>query len=353
MIQRWVRPLKPVGLLLLAASLSIVRPQVGRSQEPLRDNRAARRVDIQKVTTLRFQNATVAPDLETRAFHISDGGWGAISPVFAGVVPLFSPSGGPNGTLGRPGPGPGEFKSPLSAVTLGKQLWVVDPGNNRLTAFGSDGGVISDRTLPGRVIWVQPTVDSHSLLLSGFLVGSHGVVHTVGLVTMNGAIDRLGGSVPNSKNGWVQLHRAAETLSGEIWAVAFAGGEIDILSASNLELLTARRLPESLSQPEAHAPLHLSKERPAPQVYGVMVDPEGVLWIVMAVADAHWRPGLNPATDTDKIFDTLVLAVSTADRTIVGARRIDQSCQAMAAGLISCPNEDAATVDVWRLSIEK
>lgn len=353
MIQRCCRPSRPVGLLLVAVSLWTVRPEVGQSQEPLRDNRTARRVEVQTVTTLRFQNATVAPDIATKAFHLPDGGWGALSRIFGGVVPLFSPSGNPNGILGRPGPGPGEFKSPISAVTVGKQLWIVDPGNNRITAFGSDGDVISDRTLPGRVVGVQPTVDSRGLLLSGFFVGPSGVVHTIALVTMNGAIDHLGGRVPKSENGWVQLHMAAETLSGEIWAVAFAGGEVDILSAKSLELLRTTRLPESLSQPEAHAPLHLSKERPAPQVYGMMVDPEGILWIVMAVADAHWRPGLNPRTDTDKIFDTLVLAVSTGDRAIVGARRMDQSCQAMAAGLIACPNEDLATVDVRRLSLER
>ena len=353
MIERWIRPLKPVGLVLLAASVSIVRPQVGRSQEPLRDNRAARRVDIQKVTTLRFQNLTVAPNIETRAFHMPDGGWGAISPVFDGIFPLFSATGTPSGTLGRPGPGPGEFKNPVFAIVVGNQTWVVDPGNNRITAFGAKGSVLGDRTLPGRVIWAQPTADGSALLLSGFFGSPSGTWHTVGRVTIKTTDDVFGGDTGANPNGLVQQHLAAQTPSGEIWAVARAGGRIQILRSHNLGHVASTRLPEDLSQPEAHPPLYSSNEPPAPQVDGVMVDSNGILWIVMVVADAHWRSGLNLRTDPKKIFDTLLLAVSAPDRAIVGVRRLDQNCRAMAAGLISCPNEDAATVDIWRLSIER
>lgn len=329
------------------------RPIAGDAQQPLRDNRDAGKVEVQKVVTLRFQNAAVAPDFQTQVFRMPDGGWGAISRVFRGLVPLFSATGSPTGTLGRAGPGPGEFKNPAFAMAVGKQLWVVDPGNNQLSAFGSDGTLIRDRTLPGPVFWVQPTADDGGLLLSGYF-GSR----TVARVGMDKADDRFGGDVGGSNNAYVQQHVAAETSAGEVWAVARAGGGIDILRADDLESLASTRLPEDLSQPVRHPRTDYRKERPGPGVYGVMAGPGGIVWIVMSVADAHWkpRPGVNPREYTDRIFDTLIVAVSTQDRAVVGARRMDRFCMpalSVVGDNIACVNEGAATIDIWRFNLER
>lgn len=346
------RPLR----LLVASILLVAEPVLGQTQEPLRDNRTAGQVEVQKVATLRFQSLDVAPNTETQVFRLRDGGWGATSNVFAGIVPLFSAAGSPAGTLGHPGPGPGEFKTPLSGMVVGEQLWVVDPGNNRLTAFTSDGHVIGDRTLPGPVFWVQPAADRRGVLLSGYFGGPSGVYHTVGRVTMDKADDRFGGNTGTSHYAWVQQHVATETPTGEIWAVARSGGDIQILRADNLEPLASTHLPEDLSQPERKGPIDISMVRPSPEVYGVF-DSGETLWMLMFVADAHWRSGLDRRTvPVEKFWDTLILAVSTEERSIVGAKRMDQLCLPVLSAtgaLISCTNEGAATIDVSRLSLAR
>ena len=339
----------PVALFLLAG-----RPFLSDAQEPLRDNRASGRVEVLKVTTLQFQGAAVAPDLETVVIRLPDGTWGAMSRVFGGIVPLFSAGGSHVGTLGHPGPGPGEFKSPRVAVGVGRQLWVVDPGNNRLTAFGPDGTPVGDRTLPGQVLWAQPTTDGEGLLLSGFFGDASGNRSTTARVTMTEPDDRFGGDAGTSTDPWVQHHVAAETSLGEIWSVAQSGGDLQILRADNLRRMALSHLPEDLSQPEHHA-VDLRTERPPPQVYGAMTDSDGTLWIVLSVADAHWRleAGADPRDHMEDIFDTLVLAVSPQNRTIVAVKRMGPLCLPAVDALISCANEEAETIDVFRLRLER
>jgi hypothetical protein len=342
------------GFLGLALALTALGggPIAGDAQQPLHDHRNAEQVDVQKVVTLRFQKEDIAPNNMTQVFRLPDGGWGATSNVFRGVIPLFSSTGSPTGTLGRHGAGPGEFKGPLLPMAVGKELWVVDSGNNRITTFGPHGAVVGDRTLPGAVFWVQPAADERGLLLSGYFPDRHYVARA----TMDKANDRFGGDWGTSKNAWAEQHLAAAMPSGDVWAVARAGGRIDILRADNLELLTSTRLPDDLSQPEAHPATSSADHPAAPRLYAVMADSDGILWIVIWLADAHWRPGLNPRADMRKILDTVVLAVSTPDRAIIGEKRMDRMCVpvlANAGRLVSCANEGAATIDVLRLSLQK
>ena len=336
-------------VLSIAVILVAAHPASGRAQERLHDHRDAGSVEVQKLVTLQFRNLNVAPDISTLVFRLPDGGWGATCHLFGGTVPLFSATGSPTRTLGRPGPGPGEFKNPRWGAAIGKELWVVDPGNNRITAFGEDGTVIGDRTIPGEAFWEQPLPEGRGLLLSGYF----GRSHTVARVSMNAADDQLGGNPSTSRNFYVDEQLAAQTSSGEVWAVAGSGGRIDILKADDLQLLATTQLPEDLSQPEAQVFWDYGKERPPPFISGVMADSAGVLWIVAQVADANWRPGLKAPADAERIGDTLVLAVSTEARTIVAAMRLDRNCEPVINGVISCTNERAMTVDVLALHLKR
>lgn len=338
------------GLLGLCFVAGLLTTQTASAQtsQPLHDERTAKQVDVEKVATLEFQNLDVAPNILTRVFRLPNGGWGATASIFRGTVPLFSASGSPTGTLGRPGPGPGEFKQPAWAMAVGSQLWVVDPGNNRITAFGSNGKMIDDRTLPGRVFGVQPRADGRGLLLSGYF----GTSHAVARVTMSAADDQFGGELASSQNFYLDEQLAAETPSGDVWSVAASGGRVEILSADSLKVLAWTHLPEDLSHPEARVLWDYAKDPPAPLVWGIMTDSGGTLWIVLSVADAHWRPGLKAPADAEKMGDTLILAVRPQDRTIVGVKRMDRLCRAIDGGLISCTNESATTVDILRVSLE-
>ncbi|MEZ4586736.1 MAG: hypothetical protein R2909_10080 [Gemmatimonadales bacterium] len=79
----------------------------------------------------------------------------------AGSVLVFDSTGALSRTLGRKGGGPGELRAPVGmALTPEGHLWVIDPGNGRLSVYGPDGAHRGDRRLvsafqlapwPGRI----------------------------------------------------------------------------------------------------------------------------------------------------------------------------------------------------------
>ena len=64
------------------------------------------------------------------------------------TVWVLSPTGNRTAILGRRGEGPGEFKSPVSAGTLGDTLWVFDSQLHRFSFFSASGRPVRDLKVP-------------------------------------------------------------------------------------------------------------------------------------------------------------------------------------------------------------
>lgn len=81
------------------------------------------------------------------SFAVDDAGRFWVLESQAAELRGFDPSGRHIGTVGRAGEGPGEFRQPLRVdISPDGELWVMDPGNARLSIFGSEGGL--ERTVP-------------------------------------------------------------------------------------------------------------------------------------------------------------------------------------------------------------
>jgi hypothetical protein len=63
-------------------------------------------------------------------------------------VRIYDAAGNLERVVGRQGQGPGEFQSLLKLGLLGDTLWVVDPGNGRISLFNRDGDLIGTVAAP-------------------------------------------------------------------------------------------------------------------------------------------------------------------------------------------------------------
>ncbi len=112
--------------------------------------------------------------------------------VLEGQVPeirVFAPDGRRLRTVGRPGEGPGEFRSPREFGLLGDTLWVNDWRNRRISWFGPDGELVHE--LRATPLPVETDVPGMFLSVAPARPRSDGLVESEASRTMSaGAADR-------------------------------------------------------------------------------------------------------------------------------------------------------------------
>ena len=337
----------------LGLGLLIARGAPAQQRPALRDLSAGRTISSRVVAELSFRGLDVAPDLSARVFRLPGGGWGVTSGVFRGVVQRFDAQGRPDGTFGHFGHGPGEFAGEVFPVAMRDELWVVDPGNARISIFDRELHLAGTRRIELAPWFVTPARDGRSLVVSGSSQADGNFYELARLFRQPGR-DAHGVPVGRgalSPSQWnVQRRRAAETSGGQVWAFAMSGGAVDVLDARDLRPIAQLQLPGREMAQEAPWQIANFDERPAPRLAGgVVADSAGLLWATFAVADHAWKPGTDPRDDISKYLDTRVLVIDPGKRAIVGQLQLDSVCLAVEGRLISCVDEMAQTIRIIAL----
>lgn len=102
-------------------------------------------------------------------------------------------------------------------------------------------------------------------------------------------------------------------------------------------------------------PQRLVPRVPAPGPYhrtGGPHPPCGGRLCVSGPPGSEWTPGTTPAAGAVGYWDTLVIAIDPAARTVVARGRLDPLCLPIADALISCVDELGETVRVARLEVD-
>ncbi len=86
---------------------------------------------------------------EVVSFAVDERGQMLVLDGLASALQVFDASGGHVRTVGREGEGPGEFMTPAH-ISIGpeRHLWIVDPGNSRISVFGVDGEHLESHRIP-------------------------------------------------------------------------------------------------------------------------------------------------------------------------------------------------------------
>jgi hypothetical protein len=238
---------------------------------------------------------------------------------------------------------------------VGDTLWVFSRGNGRLSVYSKDLVLLRSRQLPYRVFSMSPARQGSGLLLSGFF---HPAAKTTGWsvarVSMDDRADVFGGHIPDTPDRpMVEMQHAAMTQNGEVWTVAMMGGAIDVLDR-HLSVVERLRLPgvPRAEDVRPRVPGRRPRTPPSPRVVGLGAGEQGLLWVPIGVADADWTPDLDDDVDGIRaLFDTRVLAIDPATRTVVGETLLDDVCLPAGGSLISCVREGDQVIVIAQLML--
>ena len=301
---------------------------------------------------------------------------GRIAVVFDPVdyeFTVFSADGSKWTRVGRKGEGPGEYGWIQSLLARGDRLHLFDPVRARHTVLDRDfavirtDGMMRGQAMPGAVL------DDSTYLMNGTLRTPERVGYALHVV--------VGGSVARSFDeppGGVGLRRSDVHLrrslavgrDGSVWSAHRSRYRIDSWDPATGSRL--RTLVRSAEWFPAHDGDDLPDDParpPKPVVMKIREDREGLLWVLIHVADARWGEALakNPESgehqlDYEKLntaFDTVLEVVDVKRGRVLASTRVDAFLRdlvgdgwAMAYGP---PHKEAGiqVLQMWRLRLHR
>ncbi len=334
---------------LWVLSLHTVPSALGQDRRYLDEALPGPTVEASNVASLSFEGLEIAPDLSAQVSPLPGGGWLVSSRVFDGSVAWFDVGGSFVKSVGRRGGGPGEFSGAVVCASGAEGVWIVDPGNNRLSFFDRNMTLTGERNFQGRVLSASSSLGGGSVLLSGFIArGSR--THSLARVSLESDRDVFGPPLENQGSVRTQARFVTQPSSSEVWAVSVSGGLIDIVNGKDLGSIENLRVPGDEYDAKAPERLNPFRERPVPQVTG-LTSSQGIVWIVLAVADSNWSSDPVSAPEFSRVFDTRIIAIDSTKRTILATAVMDGLCSAVHGGQISCVNVVAERIDIIGLEI--
>jgi len=147
------------------------------------------------------------------------------------ALKAFSLRGDPRWTLGRAGGGPGEFRNPTDLKATPRGVWVIDPGNVRLTLVSHEGAVLETLTMGREISTAIPQPDGSLLgfgATSPFLVhlAPDGSAHDSSLIP-----ETLVGTHPLLREAYAAAAPTGEGMLGFRWSsrrLLIAGGRVQV-----------------------------------------------------------------------------------------------------------------------------
>jgi hypothetical protein len=275
-------------------------------------------------------------------------------PKQGNVVKLFSPHGKFVRVIGRPGTGPGEFTSPYTVAFGGSSLThVFDAIPQRWIVFDSAFRSVATSTVPfaavGAVLFGDDvavlTGESHGKETVGYPL--HLFSRTRGLVrsfgSANGLLD------PRNPRDMVRVIAAAS--EARVWSARINSYEIEQYDTLGVLRARFRRNVNWFRPWTTQVPTAL-EQRPLPTVSDIRQDEDGLLWVLVQVADLDWRPreGIQrpagvyvPDTMHELIYDTIIEVIDPRTSQLLASTRFRQQFRRFAGErMVYRYNEDSS-----------
>lgn len=275
--------------------------------------------------------------------------------------------------VGREGSGPGEYRRIWNIVVgPGDSVFVGEVTERRLTVYSPSLEVARTRTFPlmhddivalpdGRMILA--TVDD-SPLRAGL---------PLHLMTPEGAHGKSFGVDNPTYDEWSRSHfwrRLAMAAGGGFWTAPLVRYELELWTDRLERAVTLVRSapwfpPLATPYPSGR---QSDEVRPVPEIRDLVQDREGLLWVIIAVADENWRQtrpaagapverGLLSLAQRAPNYDTIVEVIDPRNGQLLASiRRPESFFGVRGAPLLYTVRENQAgaeSLEIWRLSLHR
>jgi len=334
---------------------------------------ASCRIEIERVTTLGDEDGPGA--FTERPYAIrrdSRGRYYTIGQTGDDRVPaVYDAQGRFLRRLGRLGRGPGEYLGADQMLIRHDSLYVFDNGNARLTVLSPSYQPVRTAPIP-RLTMAADFGAGDTLILNAQVNDRERVglpFHRFDVVgnyhaSFGDPTKRVSPRTPDTG------YRLAAASGGGFWAAPATNQyRIERWTMSGHKLMEVqRRVP--WYEPYEKLWTTTPTKPPAPQLYALWEDKEGLLWVICLVADLSWARHLGPPrlvegemaygamyVDGSKIHDTMVEVFDMRTGVVLASQRLDVALDlAIGDGLFSSVHlrdDGWPEVVVWRLRLAR
>lgn len=208
---------------------------------------------------------------------------------------LFDESGAFVAQLGRRGEGPGEFRSPRSAVQgVGDTIWVLDSGLRRRTAWSPEGEYLgATRRTPGFVHAVE--LSDGIWVFNGLLPAAISFpFHRVGA---GGNVDLSFGpevrAEPGAHPGTGLRRDLAPGADGNFWAISPYEYKLEKYDLQGDLLTVIERNVDWFVERDPSVSWSLAEDGPATNPAGLVESDNGLLKTLVNLPGENWREGIG------------------------------------------------------------
>lgn len=339
-VTTWTR----VSVALLSTSLaaSVVHSQASAAAVSIPDRVTCPRCEIRVAPVLVLGDTSGLGELPqpARQVLLDDRGRYFVSFASQAGPLVFNSRGRIQGSIGRAGDGPGEFRTMLIASAARDTAWVFDGVNARLSAMRYDGTTWKFATSwqrPGMPIvpFAVERLPTGTLVMNGMIATPERIGFPLHAVDTTGAIRSFGSSTPAVRPGAPALgiRKLWPASGGGVWVAHVTRFQLERYDAASHLTGQWSRAVDWFIPHDGSRQLGPAEPPPSPRLSAIAEDAQGLVWVLASVPDPRYReafaPNMSPGridiVNRDLLSDTVIEVYDLRAGTLVATKRIPQA----------------------------
>lgn len=333
-------------LSIIGASLPVVQAQTQAPEKIIQSRIDCSRCEIRVVPLIVLGDTSGPGELSqpARQVVLDDRGRYYVSFATQTGPLVFDSRGRFQGTIGRAGDGPGEFRTMLIAEVARDTAWIIDGINARLSAMRYDGSAwryAASWQRPGMPVvpFAVSRLLSGTLMMNGSIATAERIGFPLHLMDTSGAIRSFGTLNPVLRPGATALgmRKLWPSSQGGVWVAHASRFQFEHYDVTGRMTGHWSRPVDWFLPHDGSQLLGPEEKPPSPRLSAIAEDAQGLIWILVAVPDPRYReafathmgPGRIDIVNRDLLSDTIIEIYDLRAGALLATKRIPQALLAV------------------------